>query len=63
MTNEMIYPTHQEIYEYHGNTAIVITRKQNGKTLWTDEILFDSVEEADEYFNSNCCEGEVGWNN
>ena len=63
MTNKMIYPTYQDIYEYHGNTAIIVTRKQGGKTLWTDEILFNSVEEADEYFNSNCCEGEVGWNN
>jgi len=59
MTNEVTYLTYQDIYEYHGHTAIVQTRKQDGKTLWRDEILFNSVEEADEYFNSNCCAGEA----
>ena len=59
MTNEMIYPTYQDRYEYHGNTAIMVTRMQGGKTLWRDEILFNSVEEAYEYFNSNCCAGEA----
>ena len=59
MTSEIIYPTYHDVYEYHGNTAVVQTRVQGDRTLWRDWILFDSVEEANDYFHSNCAAGEV----
>jgi hypothetical protein len=59
MTQQVTYSTYQEVYEYHGNTDIVVTRKQAGNTVWRDWILFDSAEEASDYFHSNCCAGEA----
>ncbi len=46
------YPDHQNCYEYHGNTSVEITRKQDGVTTKRDWILFDSVEEAQNFFYS-----------
>ncbi len=51
MTRHEIYPDYQNYYEYHGNTTIEITRKQGGLIIKRDWILFDSVEEAQEYFH------------
>ncbi len=53
MTKQIIHPYHQDEFEYHGNTSIEHKRKQAGKTTrrW---IIFDSVEEAQAYFNDNC---------
>ena len=44
------YPNYYDCYEYHGNTAVEITRKQAGVTIKRDWILFDSVEEAQDFF-------------
>jgi hypothetical protein len=44
----------QDHYEYHGNTTIERRRKKGGLTIWRDWIIFDSVEEAAQYFNDNC---------
>ena len=44
------YPDYQNCYEYHGNTSVEITRKQDGFAIKRDWILFDSVEEAQEFF-------------
>ena len=44
----------QDHYEYHGSTTIERTRKKEGLTVWRDWIIFDSVEEASQYFNDNC---------
>jgi hypothetical protein len=52
MTRHQFSPEYQEIYEYHGNTAIEYTRCQGGRTILQEWILFDSVEEAIEFFNS-----------
>ena len=46
--------SYQEYYEYHGNTVIERTRKQGSVTIRKDWILFDTVEEASEYFNNDC---------
>ena len=54
MTRDELYPDYQDCYEYHGNTAIEITRKQGGITIKREWILFDSVEEAKAFFNDNC---------
>jgi len=48
------YPDYQNCYEYHGNTSVEMTRKQDGVTTKRDWILFDSVEEAQDFFNNNC---------
>ena len=47
------YPDYLNCYEYHGNTSVEITRKQDGVTIKRDWILFDSVEEAQEFFHDN----------
>ena len=44
----------QDHYEYHGCTTIERKRKQGEITIWRDWIIFDSVEEAKQYFNDNC---------
>lgn len=42
-----------EYFEYHGNTIIERIRKQAEGPISRDWILFDSVEEASDYFNEN----------
>jgi len=54
MTNSISYPDYYDCYEYHGSTIIEQTRKQDGEIIWRDWIIFDSVEEATEYFNDAC---------
>ncbi|MBW2572931.1 MAG: hypothetical protein JRE61_11455 [Deltaproteobacteria bacterium] len=49
MTRHEVYPDYHESYEYHGNTAIEITRKRGRMTLKQDWIFFDSVEEAQDF--------------
>jgi len=44
----------KETFEYHGSTVIERTRLFAGKTISRDWILFDSVEEASDYFNDYC---------
>lgn len=44
----------RDYYEYHGSTTIERRRKKGGLTVWRDWIIFDSVEEATQYFNDNC---------
>lgn len=41
-------------YEYHGCTTIEHTRRLAGETVWRDWIIFDTVEEAADYFNLAC---------
>ena len=54
MTRHITYLDYYDCYEYHGNTTIEITRKKGLATIWRDWLIFDSVEEAGEFFNSNC---------
>ncbi len=54
MTNHIFNPDYHDCYEYHGNTTIELTRRQGEITVWRDWILFDTVEEAAEYFNDHC---------
>ena len=49
------HPDVFESYEYHGNTSIEKTRTDTGGFIRRDWILFDTVEEAQIYFNENCC--------
>ena len=54
MTRLLFDAEYQETYEYHGNTTIEFTRRQAGRTIAREWIEFDSVEEAADFFNSNC---------
>lgn len=53
------HPTHYDLFEYFGNTEIVRIRKQNGATVRKDWLMFNSVDEAMEYFNTACGESAV----
>lgn len=59
MIGQRPYAEGNEYFEYHGNTVIERIRKQPGDNVLRDWILFDSVEEAADYFNENCYAGEV----
>lgn len=54
MTKLIPHRVYQDYYEYHGNTVIEMTRKKAGVTILRDWLLFDSVEEADAFFNDDC---------
>jgi len=56
MTKHEFSPDYQDCFEYHGSTVIELTRKRAGVTVNRDWILFDSVEEATDYFNHSCGE-------
>ena len=53
MTRKIFFTDHQEQLEYHGNTSIERICRQNGAIIRKDWILFDTVEEAQEFFNDN----------
>jgi hypothetical protein len=53
------YPTHYDDFEYFGNTEIVRVRKQYGRTVRKDWLMFNSVDEAMEYFNTACGTSEI----
>jgi hypothetical protein len=52
MTRQISADEFCDCYEYHGSTTIAHKRTQDGETVWKDWILFDTVEEASEYFNA-----------
>ncbi len=54
MTKQEFNTNYHDCFEYHGNTTIELTRKQAGITVWRDWIIFDSAEEAQEYFYDHC---------
>ena len=54
MTRYECSPDYQDCYEYHGSTTILKVRKAAGTTVKREWILFDSVEEAQEFFNYSC---------
>ena len=49
----------QEYFEYHGNTAVEMTRKEFGYVIKRDWILFDTVEEAQSFYYDHCCDGFI----
>jgi hypothetical protein len=48
------YSGYEDCYEYHGSTTIERIRKKGNKTILRDWLIFDSVEEAFDYYNNNC---------
>ena len=53
MTKHVFDSRQHEYFEYHGNTAIEHVRKRGKVTISRKWLLFDSVEEAQEFFNSD----------
>ena len=47
---------YHEYYEYHGNTEVKRTRQKSGDVISRDWLVFDTVEEAMEFFNARCPE-------
>ena len=56
MRKNELYAEYHDFYEYFGNTEIERIRKQGEKTIRHDWLIFDSTEEAMEYFNDKCGE-------
>ena len=54
MTKHIYGQDYQEFYEYHGNTVVERIRKRGAVIFQRDWLMFNSVEEADEFFNSRC---------
>jgi len=54
MRKYLLSTHYYDFYEYHGNTVIELIRKKAGKTIWRDWIKFNTVDEAMEYFNTEC---------
>ena len=47
---------YHDTFEYFGNTEIERIRTRFGRTQRRDWIIFDTVEEAMQFFNSKCGE-------
>lgn len=56
MRKHELNPTHHDFFEYYGNTEIARIRKQNGSVIRKDWLIFDSTDEAMDYFNTRCGE-------
>ena len=50
------YTEFQDYFEYDGDTEIQRIRKQYGKTVRRDWIVFSTVKEAMDYFDTRCGE-------
>ncbi len=42
---------YDDAYEYHGSTTVERTRRKQGRVVWKEWLIFDTVEEASLYFN------------
>lgn len=51
MTVMQIYKTYKDILEYHGSTTVERIRKRGQRVIRRDWIEFDSVEDAQAYFD------------
>ena len=49
-----LYTDYHGQFEYFGNTEIERIRKQGGKTIRHDWIIFDTIDEIMEFFNVRC---------
>ena len=56
MRKHELTEAYHDYFEYFGNTEIERIRQHAGRILRRDWIIFDSVEEAMEFFNSKCGE-------
>jgi hypothetical protein len=51
MTRQADTPDYCETLEYHGGTIIERTRRHRGRLIRREWLIFDSLEEADAFFN------------
>ena len=58
MRTQEIYTDYQDHFEYFGNTEIERIRMQGENVIKHDWIMFDTIDEAMEFFNDRC--GEWG---
>jgi hypothetical protein len=56
MVRNLVYANYQECFIYHGSTTIERIRQQAGAVLGRDWLIFNTVEEAEEFFNTDCGE-------
>jgi hypothetical protein len=54
MTRQVEHSDYQEVFEYHGHTAIERIRYHASGRIRRDWLLFDTLEEAAEAFNELC---------
>ena len=54
MTKYVSHSDYCDCYEYHGGTLIERIRQHSQGTIWRDWIMFDTIEEASEFFNDAC---------
>jgi hypothetical protein len=54
MTKQRIDAIYHDYFEYHGNTTIEFIRKRSYVTIEHKWFVFDSAQEALDYFNTNC---------
>ena len=54
MTRYIPYPDYLERIEYHGNTEVERIRTRSGALVSREWLLFNSVEEAECFFNDDC---------
>jgi len=54
MSKQILNKTYFEYFEYHGSTAIEWIKKRGKRIVGREWLLFDSVEEAREFFSDYC---------
>jgi len=54
MTKHIYKQNYLEAFVYHGNTTIERVKKRGRNTISREWIIFDSVEEAQDFFNNDC---------
>jgi len=56
MRTQERFTDYHDHFEYFGNTEIERIRMQGERVIKHDWIIFDSTDEAMEFFNDRCCE-------
>ena len=51
MTKHEYHQNCHDLFEYHGSTTIEFIRKKFGETIKRDWLLFDTIEEATDFFD------------
>ena len=54
MIRQVVYSNYRECFVYHGSTTIERICRQSGAVLSRDWLLFNTVEEAQDFFNTDC---------
>jgi len=56
MRKNELHTEYHDCYEYFGNTEIERIRKHGNKTIRHDWLIFNTTDEAMDYFNESCGE-------